>query len=41
MVRQICIAGLVQALSEGINFAARAGVDVERVLDIIGQGAAQ
>jgi 3-hydroxyisobutyrate dehydrogenase len=41
MVNQICIAGLVQALSDGINFAARAGLDVERVLDVIGKGAAQ
>ena len=41
MVNQICIAGLVQALSEGINFAARAGLDVEKVLDVIGKGAAQ
>jgi 3-hydroxyisobutyrate dehydrogenase-like beta-hydroxyacid dehydrogenase len=41
MVNQICVAGLVQALSEGINFAARAGLDVERVLDVIGKGAAQ
>ena len=41
MVNQICIAGLIQALSEGINFAARAGLDVERVLDAIGKGAAQ
>ena len=41
MVNQICIAGLVQALSEGINFAARAGLDVDRVLDVIGKGAAQ
>jgi 3-hydroxyisobutyrate dehydrogenase len=41
MVNQICIAGMVQALSEGINFAARAGLDVERVLDVIGKGAAQ
>jgi 3-hydroxyisobutyrate dehydrogenase len=41
MVNQICVAGLVQALSEGINFAARAGLDVETVLDVIGQGAAQ
>jgi len=41
MVHQICIAGLVQALSEGINFAVRAGLDVERVLDVIGKGAAQ
>jgi 3-hydroxyisobutyrate dehydrogenase len=41
MVNQICIAGLVQALSEGLDFAARAGLDVERVLDVIGKGAAQ
>jgi 3-hydroxyisobutyrate dehydrogenase len=41
MVNQICIAGMVQALSEGINFAARAGLDVERVFDVIGKGAAQ
>ncbi len=41
MVNQICIAGLVQALAEGINFAARAGLDVEQVLDVIGKGAAQ
>jgi 3-hydroxyisobutyrate dehydrogenase len=41
MVNQICIAGLVQALAEGVNFAARAGLDVERVLDVIGKGAAQ
>jgi len=41
MVNQICIAGLVQALAEGINFAQRAGLDVERVLDVISKGAAQ
>ena len=41
MVNQICIAGLVQALAEGVNFAAKAGLDVERVLDVIGKGAAQ
>jgi len=41
MVNQICIAGLLQALSEGVNFAAKAGLDVERVLDVIGKGAAQ
>ena len=41
MVNQICIAGLVQALSEGINFAEKAGLDVERVLDVISKGAAQ
>jgi 3-hydroxyisobutyrate dehydrogenase len=41
MVNQICIAGMVQALAEGINFADRAGLDVEHVLDVIGKGAAQ
>jgi 3-hydroxyisobutyrate dehydrogenase-like beta-hydroxyacid dehydrogenase len=41
MVNQICIAGLVQALSEGINFGMRAGLDIEQVLDVIGKGAAQ
>jgi len=41
MVNQICIAGLVQALAEGLNFANRAGLDVLRVLDVIGKGAAQ
>jgi 3-hydroxyisobutyrate dehydrogenase-like beta-hydroxyacid dehydrogenase len=41
MVNQICIAGLVQALSEGINFAARAGLDPSLVLDVISKGAAQ
>jgi 3-hydroxyisobutyrate dehydrogenase-like beta-hydroxyacid dehydrogenase len=41
MVNQICIAGLVQALAEGINFAARAGLDVMRVLEVLSTGAAQ
>ena len=41
MVNQICIAGLVQALAEGINFAVRADLDPERVLDVISKGAAQ
>ena len=41
MVNQICIAGMVQALAEGINFAQRAGLDAERVLDVISKGAAQ
>jgi len=41
MVNQICIAGLVQALAEGINFGQKAGLDVERVLDVISKGAAQ
>ncbi len=41
MVNQICIAGLVQALSEGLNFAQKAGLDGDRVLDVITKGAAQ
>ena len=41
MVNQICIAGLVQALSEGIAFAEKAGLDAGRVLDVISKGAAQ
>jgi 3-hydroxyisobutyrate dehydrogenase-like beta-hydroxyacid dehydrogenase len=41
MVNQICIAGIVQGLSEGVNFAQRAGLDVDRVVDVIGKGAAQ
>jgi len=41
MVNQICIAGLVQALSEGLAFAEKAGVDAKLVLDVISKGAAQ
>jgi 3-hydroxyisobutyrate dehydrogenase len=41
MVNQICIAGLVQGLAEGLNFAQRAGLDGERVLQVISKGAAQ
>ncbi|NND76271.1 MAG: NAD(P)-dependent oxidoreductase [Ilumatobacter sp.] len=41
MVNQICIAGLVQGLAEGLNFAERAGLDVDSVVGVIGQGAAQ
>ncbi len=41
MVNQICIAGLVQALSEGIVFAEKAGLDVNLLLDVISKGAAQ
>lgn len=41
MVNQICIAGLVQALSEGIAFGTAAGLDMKQVLDVIGKGAAQ
>ncbi len=40
MVNQICIAGLVQALSEGIHFAQKAGLDVNEVIAAISQGAA-
>ena len=40
MVNQICIAGIAQGLSEGINFAQRAGLDVDKVVDVIGKGAA-
>ena len=41
MVNQICIAGLVQGLSEGIDFGQRCGLDMEQVLDVISKGAAQ
>jgi 3-hydroxyisobutyrate dehydrogenase len=41
MVNQICIAGLVEALAEGLHFAARAGLDPRAVVDVISQGAAQ
>ncbi len=41
MVNQICIAGMVQALSEGIAFAEKAGLDANLVLDVISKGAAQ
>jgi 3-hydroxyisobutyrate dehydrogenase len=41
MVNQICIAGLVQGLAEGIHFAKKAGLDVEQVIATISKGAAQ
>ena len=41
MVNQICIGGLVQALSEGVHFAQAAGLDVEAVIEVISKGAAQ
>jgi 3-hydroxyisobutyrate dehydrogenase len=41
MVNQICIAGLVQALSEGLNFAVHAGLDPKLVVEVISKGAAQ
>jgi len=40
MVNQICIAGVVQGLAEGIHFAKRSGLDVEAVLEVISKGAA-
>ena len=41
MVNQICIAGLVQGLSEGINFGLKAGLNMEDVIEVISKGAAQ
>jgi 3-hydroxyisobutyrate dehydrogenase len=41
MVNQICIAGLVQGLSEGLHFAKKSGLDVQTVVDTISKGAAQ
>jgi len=41
MVNQICIAGLVQGLAEGLHFAEKAGLDGHKVVDVIGKGAAQ
>jgi 3-hydroxyisobutyrate dehydrogenase len=40
MVNQICIAGLVQGLAEGVHFGQKAGLDMEAVLDVISKGAA-
>jgi 3-hydroxyisobutyrate dehydrogenase-like beta-hydroxyacid dehydrogenase len=40
MVNQICIAGLLQGLAEGLSFAKRSGLDAERVVEVISQGAA-
>jgi 3-hydroxyisobutyrate dehydrogenase len=40
MVNQICIAGLVQGLSEGVNFGLKAGLDMDKVIDTISKGAA-
>lgn len=40
MVNQICIAGLVQGLAEGMNFGVKAGLDMEKVIDTIAKGAA-
>ena len=41
MVNQICIAGLVQGLSEGINFGIKAGLNMQEVIEVISKGAAQ
>ena len=41
MVNQICIAGVVQGLAEGLAFATKAGLDAHAVLDVISKGAAQ
>jgi len=41
MVNQLCIAGLVQGLAEGVHFAKKAGLDVEQVISVISKGAAQ
>jgi 3-hydroxyisobutyrate dehydrogenase-like beta-hydroxyacid dehydrogenase len=41
MVNQICIAGIAQGLSEALAFAVRAGLDADRVVDVISKGAAQ
>ncbi|MGE3363889.1 MAG: NAD(P)-dependent oxidoreductase [Rhizobiaceae bacterium] len=40
MINQICIAGLIQGLSEGIHFGKKAGLDIEKVIDVISKGAA-
>ena len=41
MVNQICIVGIIQGLSEGLDFGRRAGLDVSRVIEVISKGAAQ
>ena len=41
MVNQICVAGVIQGLAEGLNFGQRAGLDMEKVLSVISQGAAR
>ncbi|MGF1592052.1 MAG: NAD(P)-dependent oxidoreductase [Kiloniellaceae bacterium] len=41
MVNQICIAGLLQGLAEGMNFGLKAGLDMDKVIEVIGKGAAQ
>ncbi len=39
MVNQICVAGVIQGLAEGMHFAAQAGLDVEQVMSLVGNGA--
>jgi 3-hydroxyisobutyrate dehydrogenase-like beta-hydroxyacid dehydrogenase len=41
MVNQICIAGVLQGLAEGVYFAQKADLDIEKVIEAIGKGAAQ
>jgi len=41
MVNQICISGLLQGLAEGLNFGSKAGLDMDKAISVIGQGAAQ
>ena len=41
MVNQVCIAGVLQGLAEGLHFAEKAGLDVDAVVDVISKGAAQ
>ncbi|MHA1600578.1 MAG: NAD(P)-dependent oxidoreductase, partial [Alphaproteobacteria bacterium] len=41
MVNQLCIAGLIQGLAEGMNFGQKAGLDMEKVIAVISKGAAQ
>lgn len=41
MVNQVCAAGVVQGLAEGLNFGQRAGLDMDAVIDVISKGAAQ
>jgi 3-hydroxyisobutyrate dehydrogenase/2-hydroxy-3-oxopropionate reductase len=40
MINQICIAGIVQGLAEGIHFGKQAGLDIEKVVEVISKGAA-
>ena len=40
MANQICIAGILQGLSEAINFSQRAGIDIDKMIEVISRGAA-